>query len=304
MEVKNSLVNRNSESLSFQKVIKSANVQQNIMETLGDASRSKRFTASLISAVSTNRDLQKCNGVSIISAALLGESLNLSPSPQLGHYYMVPFNDNKTGTSNAQFILGYHGFVTLAIRSGQYKRLNVISVKEGELNKFNPFDETIDVNPIEDPDAREKAPTVGYYAMFELNNGFRKSMYWSKEKMIAHAEKYSMGFKAHKGYTFWEKDFDGMAYKTMLRQLISKWGITSIDMQNAYSNDMAYRDSLDPESAPKYAEPDEDIVIDSDASGVNSETGEVQENANTTANKGTSKKASEIDYEPEQESLV
>ena len=76
--------------------------------------------------------------------------------------------------------------------------------------------------------------------MFEYNNGFRKAMYWSKEKMEAHALKYSQGYKAKKGYTFWEKDFDAMAYKTMLRQLISKWGIMSIEMQNAYESDMAY----------------------------------------------------------------
>lgn len=86
---------------------------------------------------------------------------------------------------------------------------------------------------------RENAETVGYYAMFEYMNGFRKTLYWSKAKMEAHAEKYSMGYRAHKGFTFWEKDFDGMAYKTMLRQLISKWGIMSIDMMSALDSDMA-----------------------------------------------------------------
>ena len=88
---------------------------------------------------------------------------------------------------------------------------------------------------------REKAETIGYYAMFEYLNGFRKTIYWSKQKMEAHALKYSMGYRAKKGYTFWEKDFDGMAYKTMLRQLISKWGIMSIDltMQKALESDMA-----------------------------------------------------------------
>ena len=91
---------------------------------------------------------------------------------------------------------------------------------------------------IQDEIEREKAQTIGYYAMFEYTNGFKKAMYWSKEKMESHAEKYSMGYKAHKGYTFWEKDFDGMACKTMLRQLISKWGIMSIEMQKAVESDM------------------------------------------------------------------
>jgi len=279
MPVNNSLAKRTSTAtLSFQQVIKSANVQQNIMETLGDASKTKRFTASLISAVSTNSQLQECSGVSIISAALLGESLNLSPSPQLGHYYMVPFKDGHAGISKATFQLGYKGYIQLAIRSGQYKRLNVVAVKSGELVKFDPFNEDIEVNAIEDPDAREKAPTIGYYAMFELTNGFRKCIYWSKAKMEAHAEKYSMGYKAHKGFTFWERDFDGMAYKTMLRQLISKWGIMSIEMQNAYANDMSYRDTVDPSEAPKFTEPAEDAIdaeVNDAAPVVNAMTGEV-----------------------------
>lgn len=92
---------------------------------------------------------------------------------------------------------------------------------------------------MEDEEERENAETIGYYAMFEYTNGFRKSMYWSKSKMEKHALKYSKGYSAHKGYTFWEKDFDGMAYKTMLRQLISKWGIMSVDMQKAMESDMA-----------------------------------------------------------------
>ena len=96
---------------------------------------------------------------------------------------------------------------------------------------------------IDDELVRESAKTVGYYAMFEYTNGFRKTMYWSKEKMEAHALKYSQGYASDKrkgtNWTFWSKDFDGMAYKTMLRQLISKWGIMSIDMQNAIDADMA-----------------------------------------------------------------
>lgn len=272
MAVRNSLTSNASKNVKFQTVIKAQAVQENIMSTLGSASRAKTFTASLISAVSTNRDLQACDGVSVISAALLGESLNLSPSPQLGHYYMVPFGDHGSSIKKATFQLGYKGYIQLAIRSGQYKKLNVVAVKDGELKSFNPFTEDIDVSPIEDPDAREKAKTIGYYAMFELVNGFKKCMYWSKAKMKAHAEKYSMGYKAHKGYTFWEKDFDGMAFKTMLRQLISKWGIMSIDMQNAFASDNTYKDTLNPEEAPKYEGNDEAIDVD-----VNEEAGEVKE---------------------------
>lgn len=154
---------------------------------------------------------------------------------------MVPFNDSKRGCKVAQFQIGYKGYIQLAIRSGQYKKLNVLAIKEGELVNYNPLDEDIEVRLIENEEEREKAETIGYYAMFEYLNGFKKTLYWSKAKMEAHALKYSMGYRAKKGYTFWEKDFDGMAYKTMLRQLISKWGIMSVDltMQKALESDMA-----------------------------------------------------------------
>ena len=220
-----------------------------------------RFISSIVSAVQTNSALQECTNPSILSAALLGESLKLSPSPQLGQYYMVPFNNNKKGFKEAQFQLGYKGYIQLAIRSGQYKKLNVLAIKEGELVRFDPLNEESEVNLIEDEEAREEAPTVGYYAMFEYTNGFKKVMYWSKKKMEAHALKYSKGYKAKKGYTFWEKDFDAMAYKTMLRQLISKWGIMSIDMQSAMDVDMAVihedgtKDYVDMEN-------DENVVAD------------------------------------------
>ena len=131
------------------------------------------------------------------------------------------------------------GYIQLAIRSGQYKKLNVLAIKEGELIKYDPLNEEIEVKLIEDEEVRENAKTIGYYAMFEYVNGFKKSLYWSKKKMEAHATTYSPGYRAKKGYTFWEKDFDGMAYKTMLRQLISKWGIMSVDMQEAMVKDMA-----------------------------------------------------------------
>lgn len=197
---------------------------------------SQRFAASIISAVSTNPALQECRQSSILSAALLGESLNLSPSPQLGQYYLVPFKDKERGTV-AQFILGYKGYIQLAIRSGQYKKLNVLAIKKGEMIRYDALNEEMFVNLIQDEEVRENTETVGYYAMFEYVNGFRKSIYWSKSKMENHAIKYSKGYQAKKGYTFWEKDFDSMAMKTMLRQLISKWGIMSIDMQTAFFAD-------------------------------------------------------------------
>lgn len=241
-----------AQRVQFQAIIKNANVQQNIMSTLGDAAKAKTFTSSLISAVSTNPQLRECEGMSIISAALLGESLNLSPSPQLGQYYMVPFKDTKSGTTKATFQLGWKGYYQLALRSGQYRNIDAVAIKEGELEHYDPITGEIKIAAIEDPIERENAKTVGYYAYFELLNGFKKAMYWPKEKMEAHALKYSMGYRAKKGYTFWEKDFDGMALKTMYRQLISKYGIMSIDMQKAFVNDMTVQ--TEPEASGEAAE--------------------------------------------------
>lgn len=232
-------------------------VKESINKVLGGKD-SQRFITSIVSAVNTNPGLQECNNASILSAAMLGEALKLSPSPQLGHYYMVPYNDSKRGKV-AQFQLGYKGYIQLAIRSGQYKKINVLAIKEGELVRFDPLNEEIEVNLIADEEAREKAPTIGYYAMFEYTNGFRKAMYWSKSKMEAHALKYSPGYAKKKGYTFWEKDFDQMAYKTMLRQLISKWGIMSIDMQTAIDSDMAV---INNDGTRDYVEMEESNIVE------------------------------------------
>lgn len=243
----------------FSIAIQSDTYKNLINQTLGDKDRATRFIASISSAVATNQALQECDAGTILSGALLGESLNLSPSPQLGQYYLVPFNDSKKGYKVAQFQLGYKGYIQLAIRSGQYKKLNVLAIKKGELIKYDPLNEEIEVNLIEDEEERENAETIGYYAMFEYTNGFRKSLYWSKSKMQKHALKYSKGYSAHKGYTYWEKDFDGMAYKTMLRQLISKWGIMSIDMQQAVEKDMA---TINTDGTYEYVDNEDNEIIE------------------------------------------
>lgn len=266
MAVKNQLANKPKERVSFIAYLNDNAVRANVTKVVGGKD-GPRFISAIISAVQTNPALQECNNASIVSAALLGETLKLSPSPQLGQYYMVPFEDKKRGEKVAQFIIGYKGMIQLALRSGQYKKLNVLAIKEGELIRYDPLNEEIEVSMIQDEEEREKAPTIGYYAMFEYLNGFRKTMYWSKSKMLAHADRYSAAFSKdatdintrygtkHKvsfadyeagNYSpkdewmyssFWYKDFDGMAYKTMLRQLISKWGIMSIDMQTAFTAD-------------------------------------------------------------------
>ncbi len=264
MAVNNSL-QKQPAKVPFGAFMTTEGAKANINKIVG-GKNGPRFTSAIVSAVNANPTLQECTNQSILSAALLGETLKLSPSPQLGHYYLVPFNDKDAGVKKAQFILGYKGYIQLALRSGQYRKLTVLAIKEGELIRYDPLNEEIEVKLIDDEEEREKAPTVGYYAFFEYLNGFRKSLYWSKDKMLAHADRYSQAFSKDGGNfgpggkwhrvsysdyvahnynkkdewmysSFWYKDFDAMAYKTMLRQLISKWGIMSIDMVTAFDAD-------------------------------------------------------------------
>lgn len=260
--VSNNLAKSNQKQ-KFSVVLQSDAIQKLINNTLGEPKKAQRFITAISSAVATNQALQECDSFSIINSALLGETLNLSPSPQLGQYYMVPYNDKKKGKV-ATFQLGYKGYIQLAIRSGQYRSINVIDVKEGELLKYDRLSETVELSFVDDEDERAKLPTIGYCAMFELVNGFRKVIYWTYSKMLNHADKYSMAFDKEKMQllndgkipqadlwkysSFWYKDFDGMAFKTMLRQLISKWGIMSIELQTAFENDMTFKDKQDGEA--------------------------------------------------------
>ena len=139
MAVQNNLVKQGAKP-KFTVVINSDGYKRLINNTLGDPKRAARFVTAITSAVSTNLELSACDPATIVSAGLLGETLNLSPSPQLGQYYLVPFEDKKNNRTVCQFQLGYKGYIQLAIRSGQYKKLNVLTIKEGELVSFNPLD--------------------------------------------------------------------------------------------------------------------------------------------------------------------
>lgn len=234
----------------------------------------QRFTASIISAVSTNPALEKCTQKSILSGALLGESLGLSPSPQLGQYYLVPFDKrDRQGNvieTNAQFVLGAKGYKQLAMRSGQYLDIDVLEIKEGEYKGRDKLTGKQMFEFIENDDERDALPTVGYMAYFELLNGFRKQVYWTKAKMIKHADTYSPAFSAkkyedyvngkipknelYKYSSFWYKNFDEMAFKTLLRHLISQWGVMSIEMQDAFVRDNAV---IKEGGVPEYVEYDE-----------------------------------------------
>lgn len=239
----------------FSVVIQSDKYKKLINNTLGDPNKATRFIASISSAVATNPQLQECEPNTIVAGALVGAALDLSPSPQLGQYYLVPFKNNKKGTVEAQFILGAKGYKQLAIRSGQYKDLDFIEVRDGEYLGRDEETGKQRFKFISDEALRESKPIIGYLAYFELLNGYRKQIYWSKEKMLNHADKYSKAFNKNdyekllagqipekdmwKYSSYWYQDFDGMSEKTLYRQLISKHGVMSIEMQEAYTKDMA-----------------------------------------------------------------
>ncbi len=254
-----------------------------INNTLQDPDRAKNFIAAITSAVAVNPNLQDCDAGTILAGALLGESLNLSPSPQLGQYYLVPFECRVKGPDGkvvwafdekgehikdaagkwvavtekkAQFVLGYKGYVQLALRSGHYADLDVTEIKEGEyLGKDSKTGRPC-FKFEEDDDLRDSLPTIGYMAFFEYLNGFKKILYWSKQKMLRHADTYSPAFSAGiyqklmageipdkeqwKYSSYWYKSFDEMAKKTMLRQLISRWGVMSTELQRAFVQDTTF----------------------------------------------------------------
>lgn len=239
----------------FSVVIQSDMYKKLINNTLGDSKRATRFIASITSAVATNPTLQECEPSSVLASSLVGEALNLSPSNALGEYYLVPYSNTKKGTKEAQIQIGYKGYLHLAIRSGQYKDIDVFEIHEGEFKGRDKDTGKYKFEFIENEEERLSKPVIGYMGYFELLNGFRKTLYMSKEEMLNHADTYSKAFnKADyekyingqipqkdlwKFSSYWYKSFQTMAFKTILRQLISKWGIMSIEMQDAFTKDMA-----------------------------------------------------------------
>jgi recombination protein RecT len=210
-------------------------------EVLGQ--KANQYMASIVNTVSASAQLQKCDPVSILSAAFVAASYDLPIDSNLGFAAMVPYN-NKDGMS-AQFQMMYKGFVQLAIRSGAYEKMNVSEVYEDELLDYNPITGELEIKKgfIKDGYRAkgEVEKIVGYYAWFKLLTGFQKELYMTTEEVTNHAKRYSASYKQDlkKGWTSskWSTDFDAMAKKTVLKLLLSKWGILSIDMQRAIQDD-------------------------------------------------------------------
>lgn len=245
--------------------LQNEDIKKRFLAVLGN--KAPLFMSSLVNAVSGNNQLQRCNVQSIMAAAFVAASFDLPIDKNLGLAALVPYN------GNCQFQLMYKGFVQLAIRTGAYERMNCSEVYEDELEVYNPitgeckfvenFNECVDRKNGDD------SKVVGYYAWFKLKTGFVKELYMSKEEIMNHATKYSKAYRydlqnGTKSST-WSTNFDAMAKKTVLKLLLSRWGMLSVKLQKALQDDQktfnadgssCYGDNQ-PDEPPTLEEPQE-----------------------------------------------
>jgi len=221
--LKNKLATRQNQGIqkgvTLKALLNTDSVKKRFEEILGK--RSQQFVTSILNLYNSDTNLQKCEPMSIISSSMVAASLDLPVDKNLGYAWIIPYGNR------AQFQLGYKGYIQLALRTGQYKHINVIEVYEGELQKWNRLTEELEI----DFDQRKSDKVVGYAAYFELTNGFKKTVYWTKEEVEKHRKQFS---KSDFG---WKNDWDAMAKKTVLKNMLAKWGILSIEMQKAIVDD-------------------------------------------------------------------
>ena len=209
-----------------------------VLKTKGDS-----FLASVLTTVNNSALLQKAEPTTILSAAMVAASLELPIVPSLGFAALVPFRDGRTGTCVCQFQIMARGLVQLALRTGQYRKIEVEAVHTGEIKSRNRFTGEIEFGEPTDNNV------VGYLGFFELCNGFRKFLYMSNEEISEHAQKYSQ--TAKRGFGLWVDNFEAMAKKTVLKLLLAKWGPLSVDMQTALLRDQS---AAADDNAPTYVD--------------------------------------------------
>jgi recombination protein RecT len=239
--------------------------------------RSPQFMSSIVSMVNADKNMQQAfyeSPMTVIQAALKAATFDLPIDQSLGYAYIVPFKNYKkdlgTKKMEASFILGWKGMHQLALRTGAYKTINVVDIREGELKKYNRLTEEVEIDFIEDENEREKHPVIGYVGYYRLVNGAEKTIYMSVKAIESHERKHRKGEYQGKG---WRDDWDAMARKTVYRILIGKWGVMSIDYQTADEGKLL---------ADVMAEDAQtESIIDAEYSEipVNEETGEVIEQA-------------------------
>ncbi|GHT33927.1 hypothetical protein FACS189434_09210 [Bacteroidia bacterium] len=224
----------------FNQTINNPKTQNYLQEILGE--RKGSFVNNITALVSSNATLQECEPLTTLYAAMKATALNLPLDPNLGFAYVLPYNDTKNNRKVSTFQLGYKGFIQLAMRSGQFRTINVTDIRDGEILKNDLLSGEIEMKML--PADRENAKIVGYAAYFKLTNGFEKTLYMCSEKLEAHGKKFSQTYK--RGYGLWRDDFDSMARKTVLKLLLSKYAPLSVEMQSAITYDQAIVDKDKP----------------------------------------------------------
>lgn len=232
MDNTNKLAKKNNGTVgqaTLKSMINDERTKNKFKEMLGN--KAAGFLTSLMNTTNGNAQLQQADPNSILKAGAIAATLDLPIDPNLGFAYIVPYN-NK-GKNEAQFQMGYKGFVQLAIRTGQYKRINVTELYEGQFESYDPITDELKYNL----DNRLSDEITHYVAYFQTINGFEKYNVMSKEEIENHAKKFSKTY-GYKGSS-WQTNFNTMAKKTVLKLLLSKFGILSIEMQTAQKADQA-----------------------------------------------------------------
>ena len=246
---------------TFNQTITSPATQKYLDDLLHE--RKGQFVSNLTALVANNANLQECEPYTLMFAALKATALNLPIEPSLGMAHVIPYKNKKRGVTEAQFQLGYKGFQQLALRTGQYKRINTTEVRKGELGKRNRLTGEIEWNWIEDEAKRLKEPIIGYVNYFLLLNGFESTFYMSKEEMDAHALRYSQTYKSTNAYikeqSKWTTDFDAMALKTVIKLNLSKNGVLSTELQEAIRADQSV---MREENKYEYTDNEEQAILD------------------------------------------
>ena len=232
--MENQLTTKTTGLQKFNGFLTNVKTQNYLAQVLGE--RKESFVTNCVSLVSNNASLQSCVPSTVMYSAMKATSLGLPLDNNLGFAYVLPYNNTKKNVQEAQFQLGYKGFIQLAMRSGQFKTINVSDVKEGEIESIDRLTGEISFNwiPTEERIGKEN---IGFVAFFRLTNGFEKSLYMSIVDLQAHGQKYSKSYNS--SYSNWKKMFESMASKTVLKLLLSKFAPLSIQMQDAVKSDQA-----------------------------------------------------------------
>ena len=221
----------------FNQKIADPRTQEYLQQVLGEKKSS--FINNLTALVAGSKQLQACNPMSVMYAAIKATALDLPLDPNLGFAYVIPYKNNKEGDTDAQFQIGYKGFIQLAMRSGQYRTINVRDVREGEIVGEDFVSGDLRFKKLNSN--RDKATIIGYVAFFRLVNGFEKMVFWTVDEVKQHAITYSKTYgstiKTVREASKWVTDFDAMAKKTALKSLLSKYGVLSVEMKTAITSD-------------------------------------------------------------------